>query len=40
MLTHRRNFLVEMILLLITLLVISMPAQAGGSVHKAKVIEH
>jgi hypothetical protein len=40
MLTHRRNLIVEFLILFIALLVISLPAQAGGSVHKAKVIEH
>jgi len=40
MLTHRRNLIVEFFLLFIVLLVISLPAQAGGAVHKAKVIEH
>ncbi|MEH6449684.1 MAG: hypothetical protein V7765_13490 [Oleispira sp.] len=40
MLTHRRNLIVEFFILFIMLLVISLPAQAGGSVHKAKVIEH
>lgn len=40
MLTYRRNLIVEFFILFIALFVISLPTQAGGSVHKAKVIEH
>ena len=40
MLIHRRNLIIELFIFFIVLLAISLPAQAGGSVHKAKVIEH
>jgi hypothetical protein len=40
MLTHRHNVIVQLFVLFIVLFIISLPAQAGGSVHKAKVIEH